>query len=219
MAMVHLLEQSKINVIVPVQVCCGLPMMSKGNTRGVYKNIEYNVEIFSKAIADGYVVITTCSSCSFFLKRHYPLLGGEKGAQVARNTYHFSEYLLKLYQAGRLNTDFRYMPQTVFYQSSCHLRASGMGQPSVDMLRLVPGIVVKHVSNNCCGMGGGHGYEKVNHELSFTIGGKLFSEIDENHTDRVLTDCGGCKLQIEAGTGIMVDHPVILLQEASTNNG
>jgi glycerol-3-phosphate dehydrogenase subunit C len=63
-------------------------------------------------------------------------------------------------------------------------------------------------------MGGAYGYEKVNYKLSKDIAGKLYSEIRENPTDRIVTDCGGCKLQIEAGTGVKVDHPIILVQEA-----
>ena len=63
-------------------------------------------------------------------------------------------------------------------------------------------------------MGGAYGYEKKNYELSKEVAGKLYSEIRENPSDRVVTDCGGCKLQIEAGTGVKVDHPMILLQEA-----
>ena len=63
-------------------------------------------------------------------------------------------------------------------------------------------------------MGGAYGYEKVNYELSKDIADKTYSEIKENPTDRLVTDCGGCKLQIEAGTGHKVDHPIILVKEA-----
>ncbi len=82
------------------------------------------------------------------------------------------------------------------------------------MLRLISGITISKISNECCGMGGAYGYEKVNYELSKDIACKLCSEVRGNPTDRIVTDCGGCKLQIEAGTGVMVDHPIILVKEA-----
>jgi glycerol-3-phosphate dehydrogenase subunit C len=63
-------------------------------------------------------------------------------------------------------------------------------------------------------MGGAYGYEKKNYELSKHIAGKLYSEIKENPADRVVTDCGGCRLQIQSGTGLRVDHPMVLLKEA-----
>ena len=214
-ATVKILHKNGIEVIVPDQVCCGLPMMAKGNIKGAYKNMEYNTRVLSRLVSDGYVIITTCSSCGLMIRRDYPrLLASEEAKLVSQNLYHISEYLLKLYDRGELNTDFRPIPQTVFYHTPCHLRAQEIDSPSVKMLKLIPGITIKHVSNECCGMGGAYGYEKVNYELSKEIANKLYSEIRENPTDRIVTDCGGCKLQIEAGTGVKVDHPTILIQEA-----
>ena len=189
--------------------------MAKGNYKGAYKNIEYNTKVLGRLVSDGYALITTCSSCGLFIKRDYPLLLGSKQAkQVAENMYHVSEYLLKLNEIGQLNTSFQPMPQTVFYHTPCHLRAQEIGNISVKMLQLIPGITINKISNECCGMGGAYGYEKVNYELSKDIASKLYSEIKENPADRIVTDCGGCKLQIEAGIGVKVDHPIILVKEA-----
>lgn len=217
-ATIKVLHNNGIKVIVPDQVCCALPMMAKGNTKGAYKNMEYNTGVLSRLVSDGYALITTCSSCSLMIKRHYPLLlGSKKAKQVSQNMYYISEYLLKLYERGELNTDFLPIPQTVFYHTPCHLRAQEIDSPTIKLLQLIPGITIMKVSEECCGMGGAYGYEKINYELSKDIAGKLYSEIRENPTDRVVTDCGGCKLQIEAGTGVKVDHPIILVQEAYQN--
>ncbi len=215
-ALVKVLRKNGIEVMVPDQVCCGLPMMAKGNTKGAYENMEHNTRIFGQAVSDGYALITTCSSCSLFMKRDYPLwmMGSELAKQVSQNLYHFSEYLLLLHDRGELNTDFRSIPQAVFYHTPCHLTAQEIGDVTVKLLQLIPGITIKHVSTECCGMGGAYGYEKVNYELAKEIASKLYSEIKENPADRIVTDCGGCKLQIEAGTGLKVDHPVTLIKEA-----
>jgi len=214
-ATVKILHKNGVEVIVPDQVCCGLPMMAKGATKGAYKNMEYNTKVLSHLVSDGYALITTCSSCGLMIKQDYPrLLGSQEARQVSQNLYHITEYLLKLYDIGELNTDFQPIYQTVFYHTPCHLRAQEIDSPTVKMLKLIPGITIKYVSNECCGMGGAYGYEKVNYELSKEIANKLYSEIKENPTDRIVTDCGGCKLQIEAGTGVKVDHPIILIEEA-----
>jgi glycerol-3-phosphate dehydrogenase subunit C len=215
-AVVKVLRKNGIEVIVPDQVCCGLPMMAKGNVKGAYQNMEHNTKVLNQAVSDGYVLITTCSSCSLFMKRDYPLwmAGSELAKQMSPNLYHFSEYLLLLHDRGWLNTNFRPMPQTVFYHTPCHLTAQEIDNPTVKLLQLIPGITIKHVSTECCGMGGAYGYEKANYKLSKEIASKLYSEIKENPTDRIVTDCGGCKLQIEAGTGLKVDHPIILVKEA-----
>ena len=214
-AMVKVLRRNGVEVIVPDQVCCALPMIAKGNTRAAYKSMEHNVKMFSEAAASGYALITTCSSCGLMIKRDYPrLLGSEEAKQVSENLYHFSEYLLKLDEIGELDTDFQPIPQTIFYHTPCHLRAQEIGDVTVKLLQLIPGIIIERISTECCGMGGAYGYEKVNYQLSKDIAAKLYSEIKESPTDRIITDCGGCKLQIEAGTGRKVEHPIILLQEA-----
>jgi len=190
-------------------------MVAKGNIKGAHKNMAYNTKVLSRLVSDGYAVIATCSSCSLFLKQDYPrLLGTEEAKQLSQNLYHISEYLLKLHEIGLLNTDFQPIPQTVFYHTPCHLRAQEIDSPTVKMLQLIPGISIQKISEECCGMGGAYGYEKVNFELSKDIASKLYSEIKENPTDRIVTDCGGCRLQMEAGTDQKVDHPVILVKEA-----
>jgi glycerol-3-phosphate dehydrogenase subunit C len=89
-----------------------------------------------------------------------------------------------------------------------------IGQPTVKLLGLIPGTVVKHVSETCCGMSGAYGYEKKNYQLSKDIAEALYREIRENPADRIVDDCGGCRLQIQAGTTLPVDHPTIVVREA-----
>ena len=212
---VKVLRKNEIKIIVPNQLCCGLPMMAKTNIGGAYKNMEHNTKVLSQVVSDGYAAITTCPSCSLMIKRHYPLLlGSEEAKLVSQNLYYISEYLLKLHEIGQLNTDFRSILQGVFYHTPCHLRALGINNATVEMLQLIPGTAIKKISNECCGMGGAYGFEEINYKWAKDIANKLYSEIKENPTERVVTDCGGCKLQIEAGTGVKVDHPLILLQEA-----
>jgi glycerol-3-phosphate dehydrogenase subunit C len=214
-AAVKVLRKSGIDVIVPKQVCCGLPMMAKGNKKSALESMEYNTDVLSQLISDGFAVVATCSSCGLMIKRDYPLfLKSEKAKKLARNLYQITEYLLLLHERGGLNTDFKNIPQTIFYHTPCHMRAQGIGNPSVKMLELIPGTTVKYVSEECCGMGGAYGYEKKNFELSKDIAGKLYNDVKDNPCDRIVTDCGGCKLQIQTGTGTNVEHPLILLQEA-----
>ena len=213
-AMVAVLRNSGVEVIVPEQVCCGLPMIAKGNVRGARKNIARNAGEFAAALAEGRSIITACSSCTLFLKRHYKLLGDEQAARVSDSTYHFSEYLLGLHHIGQLNTQFHHLPLTVFYKTPCHLRTAGIGQSTVELLKLIPGITITYVSDVCCGMGGAYGFEKTNRTMALRIGERMFNELTENPADRVVTDCGGCKLQIEYGTGSTAAHPVILVREA-----
>jgi len=217
-AFVRVLEHNGVEVEVPPQACCALPMVSKGNIRGAFKNMEDNVASLSRALQDGceYVVLT-CSSCSLMLKRSYPhFVPGEEARLVAEKTLHLSEYLSMLAEKGELKHDFRPIPETVFYHLPCHLRAQGQAvvDKSVDLLRFIPGLTYKKIAGNCCGMGGTNGFEKRNFRLSRSIAAKVVGDVKETPTDRVVTDCGICQLQIESGAGVKVIHPIKLLQEA-----
>jgi len=214
-ATLAIMRKNGVEVAIPDEVCCGLPMMSKGNVKEALGNMQHNAAVLSDLVGRGYAIITTCSSCGLFLKQDYPrLLQTQEAKAVSANLYHFSEYLLRLHAIGQLDTGFVRSEQTVFYHTPCHLRAQQIGQPTVDLLELIPGTKVVKVSELCCGMGGAYGYEKANFNLSKEIAAKLYSEIKETPTDRIVTDCGGCRLQIRAGTDHPVDHPTLLLAEA-----
>jgi glycerol-3-phosphate dehydrogenase subunit C len=214
-ATLAVMKQSDVAVVVPSQVCCGLPMMAKGNLKDALSNMKRNAASLGRLVADGYAVITTCSSCSLFLKRDSQhLLDSDEARLVSANLYHFSEYLLRLHEIGEFNTDFRRTEQSLFFHTPCHLRAQQIGNPSVRLLEMVHGTVVKKVSETCCGMSGGYGYEKKNYELSKEIAARLYLEMKETPVDRFVTDCGGCRLQIQGGTDRPVDHTAIVLKRA-----
>jgi len=214
-ATVKILRLNEVELSVPDEVCCALPMIAKGNLKKAQINMRYNTIMLSKLVSEGYAIVTSCTSCESMIKRDYPLLlGNEEAKLVSDNMFLVTEYLYGLHNLGMLNTDFRTIDQSVFYFTPCHLRVQEIGSPTVNLLKLIPGINIAHISNECCGMGGAYGYEKKNYVLSKEIAGKVYSEIKETPTDRIITDCGGCKLQIESVTGAKVDHPTILLQEA-----
>jgi glycerol-3-phosphate dehydrogenase subunit C len=214
-AVMAVFSKNGVDVKVPSQVCCGLPIIAKGNTRDAITNMKHNAGEFSKYVAEGYAVVASCSSCGLFLKRDLShFLNTHEATLVSENTYHVTEYLLKLHEIGQFNTEFRRIEQTIFYHQPCHLRAQQIGNPSVTLLKMIPGTVVKMVSEICCGMSGAYGYEKRNYDLSKDIATKLYQVMKENPADRFVTDCGGCRLQIQGGTDRPVDHPIIILKEA-----
>src|SRR3972149_7186857 len=156
-ATVAVMKKNGVEIVVPPEVSCGLPMMAKGNLKDAIGNMQHNAAVLGKLVADGYAVITTCSSCGLFLKRDSPhFLHTPEAELVSDNLYHFSEYLLKLHERGELNTKFHRMDQTIFYHPPSHMRVQQNGQPSVKLLQLIPGLVVKYVSELCCGQSGAY---------------------------------------------------------------
>ena len=120
-----------------------------------------------------------------------------------------------LNKKGMLNTeDLHPVNQSIYYHTPCHLRAQEIGNPTVKLLGMIPGLTISHIGDECCGMGGAYGYEKKNFKLAREIAGKLHNDMKEFPSDRGVTDCGGCKLQMEAGGNIEVVHPMVLLSES-----
>lgn len=214
-AFIAVMRRNGIDVLIPKQKCCGMPMMANSNLKGAIKNARYNVESLAQAASPGYDIVTTCSSCNLMLRREgLPFFDSEEARFVSNHTYDATEYLLKLHREGRLNTDFGELPLKLLYHNPCHLKVQNLTKEPVALLELIPGLVVSKVSTDCCGMGGSYGMKKDNFDLSLEIAQKVWNEANAAEVDRAVTECGGCKLQIEAGTGLTVVHPIVLVNEA-----
>ena len=134
--------------------------------------------------------------------------------RVAQNTFDAQEYLLALHRKGKLKGTFREMKTVVAYHDPCHLRAQGLKGVGAELLGLIPGLTIKPLADQCCGMAGTFGLRRTTYPLSLKIGAQLFQEILEMNPAQVVTSCGSCQWQIRQGTSIEGIHPLVLLQQA-----
>ncbi len=214
-SVVQILERNGYQVIVPEQNCCGLPLVGNGYLDAAQEKAEKNLNSFLPYVSDGYKVIASCTSCGLTLKSDYEELFGLDNAKVfAANVYDFSEFLLELKEQGQLDTRFKPLPLKLAYHTPCHLKAQGIGQPSLDVLRMIPGLEVVDLDQGCCGLSGSYGFKKEKYAVSMNIGQNLFNKMREFNPDYGVTDCGGCGLQISHGTGKEVLHPAVLVAKA-----
>ncbi|MBI5441838.1 MAG: hypothetical protein HY900_11585 [Deltaproteobacteria bacterium] len=211
---VEVMERNGLRAIVPETKCCGMPQMANSNLEGARKNFEANVRALAEAAAPGHDVLTTCPSCNLMLRREgLPFFDGPEARFVSERVYDACEYLSRLHRSGRLNTDFGPLDVRVFYHNPCHLKVQEI-RDAVDLLGLIPGLELAGANTACCGMGGSYGMKKQNYDRSVAIAGKVWAEVRASRADVVVTDCGGCGLQVQAGTGAVVRHPLALLNEA-----
>ena len=219
-AFVEVMEINGIEVLVAEQKCCGMPMMSNGNKKGAKKNFNAIVQSLSRMAAGGLDIVTTCPSCSLMLKKEgLTFFDSPEAGFVSSRVLNATEYLLRLYRQGRLDTRFREMPLKVLYHNPCHLKVQGIRREPVEILELIPGIAVSNVVDSCCGMGGSYGMKAAHYDLSVQIARKLWGEMEDTEVDTVVTECGTCMLQIEACQGTKkVVHPIILMNEAYKNS-
>jgi len=126
------------------------------------------------------------------------------------------EFLSRLHKSGELNTDFIEIPITFGYHIPCHLKVLNIGQSSVDLLKLIPGVQIEIINEGCCGIAGTYGFKKgeKGYNQSMRIGERLFKRLKASSIDYGLTECSACKIQIEQGANKTTIHPIKVLRNA-----
>ena len=216
-AAVQVLEANGLEVIVPSQNCCGLPLLSNGEFKAARRYHASNVKHLVEYARQDIPIIGTSTSCTLTLKEEAPELldmSDEDTQLVARDTYDFNEFLLLLYDAGNLNTDLRPIPITLPYHIPCQYRGHRLGKPGLEVLGLIPGLNIMDSHVACCGVAGTYGYKVEKYQISMDIGKPLFDFIRQSKSPLAICDSETCRWQITHGTGIPAVHPVELLAAA-----
>lgn len=68
----------------------------------------------------------------------------------------------------------------VIYHAPCHLRAQGNGLPGLELLRRLPGVMVRNADAGCCGISGSYGFKKEKYDIGQEIGAALFKAVRES---------------------------------------
>jgi len=214
-SVINILERCGYQVILPPPNCCGLPLAANGLLDDATCLARQNLDNLLPYVGQGYPVIVSCPTCGLALKSEYEEVYNLKQARLlATNIYDFSEWLVRLHQQGQLDTEFRPMALRVAYHTPCHLKAQAIGQPSLEILRLIPDLQVIEVDEGCCGMSGSFGFKKEKYRLSMEIGARLFNRLREIAPDLATSECSSCCFQITHATGIGAVHPAILIARA-----
>ena len=147
---------------------------------------------------------------------HFTFIPPLQRIQVAEHTTDLGEFLLKLYRANRVTPPSAPRPERLVYFPPCHQREQNVGQPYLELLRMIPGISIEPIGGNlyCCGMAGIMGFKREFHEESLQIGQPLVDKIGKIKPDGIVTDCLSCRLQFRQTTRYPVFHPLEIIQEA-----
>ncbi|WP_407306346.1 anaerobic glycerol-3-phosphate dehydrogenase subunit C [Desulfosporosinus sp. SB140] len=217
-AVIKVLERNGYDVIVPEFHCCGVPLQANGHFREVRDIIRKNLALMYSYLQADVPVITSCTSCGLALKEEYPKSEHPGAKHIGRQTYDLFEFLWKLHERGELAENFREVSLSLGYHAPCHLKAQGIGTPAVRLLRLIPGVRVNDLDGGCCGLSGSFGFKQERYDLAMQIGNPLFSRVRQGVTERefevMITECGGCQVQIQHGSGAKTEHPIWIIMEA-----
>ncbi len=216
MDFVAVMQAAGYEVIVPEEfVCCGTPMVASGFLAEAEKNAHVNVNELKKWADRKIPVVTCCTSCHLMLQQEYQELFDIPGTEeVAKYLYNATEFLLDLYNEGKLNLKFKPIKERIVYHAPCHLRAQGIGRPSIDLMEIVPGLEVIDADAGCCGISGSYGMKEEKYDISMKVGSALFEKIKESKVNLLASDCGTCRMQLTHGSGLKAVHPITLIKQA-----
>jgi Fe-S oxidoreductase len=192
-------------------------MISKGLIEDAREVAEHNVRVLEPYVAQGIPVLGCEPSCLLTLRDEYlDLVSGEAVKNVAANSWMVDEFLVRQQKAGKLNLRFKEESMSVLFHGHCHQKAHIGSAPSIEALRLAPGLQVSEVNSGCCGMAGSFGFEKEHYEISETIARqRLIPAIEKSDPNTQVAVSGvSCRQQISHFTQRTPRHVVEVLRDA-----
>ena len=216
-AIIEVLNRNNVEVIIdPRLSCCGSPILSTGYLDEVEKHARKNVAVLKEYADKGIDIVTTCTTCSLFLKQEYEeLFNLPEVHAYAPRVYEAMEYLMMRNSKGFFVKSFAPLGgRKVAYHTPCHLKVQGMGRPTLDVLRFVPGVEVEDLNAGCCGLSGVYGYKKETAAIGSEIGSNLRHKLKSSAADVGICECNICRLQMQNGTEKKAIHPLYLLVES-----
>jgi glycerol-3-phosphate dehydrogenase subunit C len=216
-AAIDVLEHNGLQVIVPPQECCGLPLISNGLYARARRRARRNLTTLAAYARAGYRIVLTSTSCGHTLKAEYAEmldLDDDEAHVVADATWDVMELLRELADEGRLNMQFGRLDEELPYHAPCQLRSHGIGLPALDLFDLVPGLRATDMDHDCCGVAGTYGLKREKYDIAMAVGADLFRSIEATDAIEVACDSETCRWQIAQATGRRVRHPVEILADA-----
>lgn len=195
--------------------CCGVAKIANRLTDRARHDGEINIASIRKAVEAGLDVIGAGSTCIFTMRDEYPHLLGIDNKDVRNHILTATAYIYRLIEQGKVKLAFkRDFKLKAAYHTPCHLQKLGWAVYTTSLLRMIPGLDLNVLEQNCCGIAGTYGFKGENYDYSQAIGSELFDQIRQADCSTVITDCETCKWQIEHSTGLKVMHPISVLAEA-----
>jgi Fe-S oxidoreductase len=211
-----LLERHGFRVLVPKHQCCGVACFPYGAKELARRYAQRILRVFGPLAREGYTILVSCPSCGTALEHDlsYLLPESDDARLVAERTQDVSDFLWALHGRGELDTGFAPLNVRAGYHTPCHLRVRDLGPENLQLLALIPGMEPVNIDRGCCGMAGSFGMRRAHREESREIGHYLFQELQSPGYDLGITNCPGCAMQMQAGSGRDVIHPLELLWRA-----
>jgi len=196
-AAVVCLEAHGYAVGVPPQRCCGIPRLGVGDLRGAREMGLRNLSLLLPTVRQGTDIVFSSTSCGMMFRHEYgPLLDLPGAEELATHLFDICAFLLRLQEEKQALLSYRRLDAKAAYFTPCHLRSLNEGLPALELLRLIPGLDLRLIAAECCGLGGLYGFKKEKYAIAHEIGKDLAKEVAGMKPDVILTrtaKAAGCR--------------------------
>ncbi|EGB14208.1 protein of unknown function DUF224 cysteine-rich region domain protein [Pseudodesulfovibrio mercurii] len=220
-AILKVLKHHGVGVFMPAgQACCGIPVLSSGDSDTFDTLVGMNVDRFKGGEFD--YLVTGCASCTSTIKELWPHMYHGDSARtydigvLQRKTMDISQFLVDI-----LKVEPKALAggKSVTYHDPCHLKNSlGITAQPRTLLKAA-GCEFKEMTDagTCCGCGGS--FNIAHYELSKEIGSRKADNIIATKTQVAATSCPACMLQItdmlsQKGADMSVKHVIELYADS-----
>jgi len=197
--------------------------MSKGFLGAAARHARFVLDQLNRKDPDQSIPIVGLEPAEIYtLKHDYSDLLPARAREISKRVskvWLLEEFLVRTgnFEPVRVATKAR-----VKFHPHCHQRAEGPAldnlpngtRATVELLRMC-GYDVDLIEAGCCGMAGTFGYESEHYELSQRIAElKLYPVVRERGDALIASTGASCRMQILQGTGVSVEHPIVLAARA-----
>ncbi|MEZ5359596.1 MAG: FAD-binding and (Fe-S)-binding domain-containing protein [Candidatus Zixiibacteriota bacterium] len=213
-ALIEVYKHFGMNIALPMQDCCGLPMEVYGHRDTMIDKAKHNIDSLMPFDA----VVFTCASCQHRIADYADIFspGSEyhdKAKTLKSKLFDSCQYLIKS------GVDFGALTypgnKVVSYHHPCHLRAAKLEKEPLKLLKSINGITLVHpeLAGRCCGQAGSFGF------THYREGTAMFDRKREEYLklnpDIVVSSCPSCisKVRKELPKTTRVCHPLEIVAD------
>jgi glycolate oxidase iron-sulfur subunit len=209
-ATISVLTRNGVEVTVPVaQGCCGALAWHVGAGDEARKAARKNLAAFSGEVD---AIVTNAAGCGSGLHEYPLMLQGTpyevEAKEFAHRVVDVSVFLDRL---GIEAPPALREPVVVAYHDACHLsHAQGVRSAPRDLLRQIPGLVLKEIADGdmCCGSAGTYNVDQP--EIAAQLGRKKAANISATGAHYAVMGNIGCMTQIQTHLRSGTDVPRVL---------
>lgn len=213
-ALINVYRKFGMEIALPPQDCCGLPMEVYGHRETLIEKAQRNIDTLLPFEA----VVFTCASCLHRIADYGELFapGSEyhkKAETLNKKLFDACQYLAQIgadVSSLRINDEVN-----LSYHHPCHLRAARLEQEPLKLLGAIEGITILHpdLAGRCCGQAGSFGY--THYQEGTAMFDRKREEYLKLNPDIVVSSCPSCiaKVKKELPKSIRVCHPLEIVED------